>query len=90
MKKVAEEMRVRAAECIRIVMHVGVCNHYSPSSTIIVFQILSYILCNSQDWYGDRVGVVYVVHMNVLFWILFTVSTLLRISTVTAVSFDRY
>jgi hypothetical protein len=29
-----------------------------------------------QDWYNDRVGAIYILHMNFFFWLIYTVGVL--------------
>jgi hypothetical protein len=62
-KKVAEEMRVSAQTEE---------DAFTPRSTVIKrHPCLTH--CLLQDFYKDRIGVIYVLHVNIFFWLLYTV-----------------
>ena len=48
--------------------------HHSAPYNVCTLNILLFLSYAAQDFYKDRIGVIYVLHVNMFFWLLYTVS----------------
>jgi hypothetical protein len=52
-------------------------HHYRAAIVrYIELNIFATSFCAMQDWYNDRVGAIYILHMNFFFWLIYTVGVL--------------